>query len=91
VGVKSSTEIGGGKIKILSKFIYFSCHHSHYMIIIVGIFNIVVFLNKEDQINNEELLKLVEFEVHEILSYYEFSGEKIFCSVSLCFNCKKLH
>ncbi|KAH9530606.1 hypothetical protein CY35_20G012000 [Sphagnum magellanicum] len=43
----------------------------------VGISNIVVFLNKEDQIDNEESLKLVEFEVREILSYYEFSGEKI--------------
>jgi elongation factor Tu len=36
-----------------------------------------IFLNKEDQIDNEESLKLVEFEVHEILSYYEFRGEKI--------------
>lgn len=43
----------------------------------VGISNIVVFLNKEDQIDNEESLKLVEFEVREILSYYEFPGEKI--------------
>nr|AND48474.1 translational elongation factor Tu [Flatbergium sericeum] len=43
----------------------------------VGISNIVVFLNKEDQIDNEESLKLVEFEVREILSYYEFPGENI--------------
>jgi ribosomal protein S12 len=42
-----------------------------------GISNIVVFLNKEDQIDNEESLKLVEFEVCEILSYYEFLGETI--------------
>jgi elongation factor Tu len=43
----------------------------------VGIFNIVIFLNKKDQIHNEESLKLVEFEVRKTLSYYEFPGEKI--------------
>jgi elongation factor Tu len=43
----------------------------------IGLFNIVVFLNKEDQIDNEESLKLVEFEVREIFSYYEFPGKNI--------------
>nr|AND48150.1 translational elongation factor Tu [Flatbergium novo-caledoniae] len=43
----------------------------------VGISNIVVFLNKEDQIDNRESLKSVEFEVREILSYYEFPGDNI--------------
>lgn len=43
----------------------------------VGVPNIVVFLNKEDQVDDEELLELVELEVRETLSQYEFPGDDI--------------
>nr|YP_010902741.1 translation elongation factor Tu [Hypnea nidulans]WCH54596.1 translation elongation factor Tu [Hypnea nidulans] len=45
----------------------------------VGVPNIVVFLNKQDQIDDDELLELVELEVRELLSQYEFPGEDIPC------------
>jgi len=38
---------------------------------------IVVFLNKVDQVDDEELLELVELEVRELLSSYEFPGDDI--------------
>lgn len=38
---------------------------------------IVVFLNKADQVEDEELLELVELEVRELLSKYEFPGDDI--------------
>lgn len=43
----------------------------------VGVPNIVVFLNKEDQVDDKELLELVELEVRETLSSYEFPGDEI--------------
>ena len=43
----------------------------------VGVPNIVVFLNKEDQVDDAELLELVELEVRETLSDYEFPGDDI--------------
>lgn len=43
----------------------------------VGVPNIVVFLNKQDQVDDEELLQLVELEVRELLSSYEFPGDEI--------------
>lgn len=43
----------------------------------VGVPNIVVFLNKEDQVDDEELLELVELEIRETLNNYEFSGDEI--------------
>lgn len=43
----------------------------------VGVPNIVVFLNKEDQVDDKELLELVELEVRETLSNYEFPGDEI--------------
>ncbi|XP_015079133.1 elongation factor TuB, chloroplastic [Solanum pennellii] len=43
----------------------------------VGVPNMVVFLNKEDQVDDEELLELVELEVRELLSSYEFPGDDI--------------
>jgi elongation factor Tu len=43
----------------------------------VGVPNIVVFLNKEDQVDDEELLELVELEVRELLSAYDFPGDDI--------------
>jgi elongation factor Tu len=43
----------------------------------VGVPDIVVFLNKEDQVDDEELLELVDLEVRELLDNYDFPGEKI--------------
>ncbi len=43
----------------------------------VGVPAIVVFLNKVDQVDDEELLELVEMEVRETLSFYEFPGDDI--------------
>jgi elongation factor Tu len=43
----------------------------------VGVPSIVVFLNKEDIIDDEELLELVEMEVRETLSRYEYRGDEI--------------
>ena len=43
----------------------------------VGVPNVVVFLNKEDQVDDEELLELVELEVRETLDTYEFPGDEI--------------
>ena len=43
----------------------------------VGVPAIVVFLNKCDQVDDEELLELVEMEVRELLSKYEFPGDDI--------------
>ena len=43
----------------------------------VGVPNIVVFLNKEDQVDDQELLELVELEVRETLENYEFPGDDI--------------
>ena len=43
----------------------------------VGVPDIVVFLNKEDQVDDAELLELVELEVRELLSAYDFPGEDI--------------
>ena len=41
----------------------------------VGVPNIVVFLNKVDMVDDEELIELVEMEVRELLSEYEFPGD----------------
>ena len=43
----------------------------------VGVPAIIVFLNKCDQVDDEELLELVEMEVRETLSFYEFPGDDI--------------
>jgi elongation factor Tu len=43
----------------------------------VGVPDIVVFLNKEDQVDDAELLELVELEVRELLSAYDFPGDDI--------------
>ncbi len=43
----------------------------------VGVPNIVVFLNKTDLIDDEELVELVDMEVRELLSKYEFDGDNI--------------
>ncbi|GAA7378573.1 elongation factor Tu [Helicobacter pylori] len=41
----------------------------------VGVPHIVVFLNKQDMVDDQELLELVEMEVRELLSMYEFPGD----------------
>ena len=43
----------------------------------VGVPAIVVYLNKVDQVDDEELLELVELEVRELLSSYDFPGDDI--------------
>ncbi|AWT59347.1 MAG: Elongation factor Tu [Candidatus Moanabacter tarae] len=43
----------------------------------VGVPSMVVFLNKTDLVDDEELLELVEMEVRELLSKYEFDGDNI--------------
>ena len=43
----------------------------------VGVPALVVFLNKVDQVDDQELLELVEMEVRELLSSYEFPGDDI--------------
>jgi len=43
----------------------------------VGVPNVVVFLNKEDMVDDSELLELVELEVRETLSKYEYPGDDI--------------
>jgi len=43
----------------------------------IGVPQIVVFLNKEDQVDDAELLELVELEVRELLSAYDFPSEDI--------------
>jgi len=43
----------------------------------VGVPSLVVFLNKVDQVDDEELLELVEMEVRELLSLYEYPGDDI--------------
>jgi elongation factor Tu len=43
----------------------------------VGVPALVVFLNKVDMVDDKELLELVELEVRELLSQYEFPGDKI--------------
>ncbi|MDH5602751.1 MAG: elongation factor Tu [Cyclobacteriaceae bacterium] len=43
----------------------------------VGVPAVVVFMNKVDLVDDEELLELVEMEVRELLSYYDFPGDDI--------------
>lgn len=43
----------------------------------VGVPNLVVFMNKQDMVDDEELLELVELEVRELLSSYGFPGDDL--------------
>ncbi len=43
----------------------------------VGVPNIVVYMNKTDQVDDEELIELVEMELRELLSEYDFPGDDI--------------
>ncbi|MGI6452842.1 MAG: elongation factor Tu [Syntrophomonadaceae bacterium] len=69
----------------------------------VGVPYIVVFMNKVDMVDDEELLELVEMEVRELLSEYEFPGDDIpvikgsalkalecGCASRECPNCSKI-
>src|SRR5437868_5883653 len=42
----------------------------------VGVPHIVVYLNKADMVDDKELLELVEMEVRDLLTYYQFPGDK---------------
>ena len=70
----------------------------------VGVPAIVVFMNKVDMVEDKELLDLVELEVRELLSKYEFPGDKIpiikgsalkamecACGKDDCATCKPIH
>jgi elongation factor Tu len=70
----------------------------------VGLPSLVVFLNKVDMVDDKELLELVELEVRELLTKYEFPGDKIpivkgsglkamecGCGKESCSNCKPIH
>ena len=41
----------------------------------VGVPRIVVFMNKVDMVDDEELLELVEMEIRDLLSFYEYDGD----------------
>jgi elongation factor Tu len=43
----------------------------------VGVKNLIIYLNKCDQVDDEELLELVEVEVRDLLSQYDFAGDDI--------------
>jgi len=43
----------------------------------VGVKKLVVFLNKADQVDDEELLELVELELRELLDSYDYPGDEI--------------
>merc|ERR1711990_1093864 len=43
----------------------------------VGVPHLVIFLNKADQVDDEELLELVQLEVQELLENYDFPGDEI--------------
>ena len=43
----------------------------------VGVPSLVVFMNKQDQVDDEELLELVELEIRELLTEYDFPGDDI--------------
>ena len=43
----------------------------------VGIPSMVVFMNKVDMVDDEELLELVEMEIRELLSFYEYDGDNV--------------
>ena len=45
----------------------------------VGVPYIIVFMNKTDQVDDEELLELVEMEIRELLNEYDFPGDDIPC------------
>jgi elongation factor Tu len=44
----------------------------------------VVFMNKVDMVDDEELLELVEMEIRDLLSFYEYDGMVTCCS-GFCF------
>lgn len=53
----------------------------------VGVPNIVVFINKTDQVDDPELLELVELEVRELLSKYDFDGDNVRISKGSAVKC----
>ena len=47
----------------------------HFFLLQVNVPSIVVFMNKVDQVDDEELLELVEMELRDLLNEYEFPGD----------------
>jgi elongation factor Tu len=43
----------------------------------VGVPNLVVFMNKVDMVDDEELLELVEMELRELISFYDYDGDNV--------------
>ena len=43
----------------------------------VGVPKLIVFMNKTDQVDDDELLELVEMEIRELLDYYEYPGDEV--------------
>ena len=43
----------------------------------VGVKHLIVYMNKCDQVDDEELLELVEVEIRDLLSHYDFSGDDV--------------
>ncbi len=43
----------------------------------VGVESLVVFINKVDQVDDEEMLELVEMEMRDLLTEYGFPGDKV--------------
>ena len=56
-------------------------HHLAYSMILfvtqVGVPALVVFLNKADLVDDEELLELVELEIREMLNDYQYDGDSV--------------
>jgi elongation factor Tu len=50
----------------------------------VGVPSLVVFMNKVDMVDDPELLELVEMEIRELLSFYEFPGDDDSCYSGFC-------
>ena len=50
----------------------------------VGVPKIVVFMNKVDLVDDEEMLELVEMEVRELLDQYEFDGDELQAYSRVC-------
>ena len=64
------------------------CHKLREHILLgrqVGIPRMVVFMNKVDMVDDAELLELVEMEIRDLLSFYEYDGDNGPVSSRFCF------
>ena len=53
----------------------------------VGVPALVVYMNKVDQVDDAELIDLVEMEIRELLTHYEFPGDDYPYHQRFCFSC----